>query len=136
MATTALSSRGFTLIELMITVVVVGILAAIAYPNYQSYVIKGNRTDARTALLDASQALERCFTQYSKYNNSGCGPTFPVTSQQGFYSVTATRDASTFTLTATPVSGKIQASDAKCTTLTLTNAGVRGATGSATAECW
>lgn len=140
MAAVAMSRRvaGFTLIELMVVVAIAGILAAIAYPNYMDYVRKGNRTDARATLLQTSQVLERCFTQYSAYNNAGCtvlnGGT--VDSPERLYTVGVVSDATTYTLTATPVAGRAQAADAKCATLTLNNLGVRGATGTSTGECW
>ncbi len=129
---------GFTLIELMIVVAIVGILAAIAYPSYTNYVRKANRTDARATLLQVAQTLERCYTQYSAYNNANCtvanGGT--VNTPEGLYTIGVVSAATTYTLTATPVAGRVQAGDARCTTLTLTHAGVRGATGTATAECW
>ncbi|HRL95417.1 MAG TPA: type IV pilin protein [Pseudomonas sp.] len=131
-------ARGFTLIELMIVVAIVGILAAIAYPSYMDYVRKGNRTDAKTALLQVAQTLERCFTQYSAYNNANCSVlnAGTVNSAEGFYTVGVVSDATTYTLTATPVAGRAQAGDAKCATLTLNNLGVKGATGTALTECW
>jgi type IV pilus assembly protein PilE len=140
MAAIAMSprERGFTLIELMIVVAIVGILAAIAYPSYTDSVRKANRTDARTALLQVSQTLERCFTQYSAYNNANCTVlnAGTVNSAEGFYTVGVVSAATSYTLTATPVAGRAQASDAKCTTLTLTHVGVKGATGTAATECW
>lgn len=129
---------GFTLVELLVVIAIVGILSAIAYPRYTEYVRRANRTDATTTLLQVSQTLERCYTQYSSYNNASCtvanGAT--INTAEGFYTVGVVTAATTYTLTATPVAGRAQASDAKCTTLTLTNAGVRGATGTAISECW
>ncbi|MFO8046335.1 MAG: prepilin-type N-terminal cleavage/methylation domain-containing protein, partial [Halomonas sp.] len=60
-------SAGFTLIELMIAVAVIGILAAIAIPRYQSYVEKARRTDAMSALTTIAGQLERCYTVTSDY---------------------------------------------------------------------
>jgi type IV pilus assembly protein PilE len=124
----------------MIVVAIIGILAAIAYPSYMDYVRKGNRTDAKTALLQVSQTLERCFTQYSSYDNviANCSVTNGATinSAEGLYTVGVVSAATSYTLTATPVTGRAQASDAKCTTLTLTHVGVKGATGTAATECW
>ena len=63
---------GFTLIELMITVVIVSILATIAYPSYVEQVRKTRRSDAQTALLRSTQSLERCYTEYNAYNDTSC----------------------------------------------------------------
>ena len=59
--------RGFTLIELMIVVAIVGILSAIAYPSYAGYIRKGHRADARAGLLQAQQWLERASTATGLY---------------------------------------------------------------------
>jgi len=63
----AAGARGFTLIEMMITVAIVGILAAIAYPSYTSYVAKGNRAEGRSAVIKMLQDQERWFTQRNTY---------------------------------------------------------------------
>ena len=64
--------RGVTLIELMVVVVIIGILVAIAYPGYQSQLQKTRRADGKTALLNAAQRLERCFTRYNTYADADC----------------------------------------------------------------
>jgi len=64
--------KGFTLIELMITVAIVGILAGIAYPSYMKSVQKSNRADAKAELTDVAQRLQRCYTIYGKFNDANC----------------------------------------------------------------
>ncbi|MEM7564956.1 MAG: type IV pilin protein [Pseudomonadota bacterium] len=130
-------SKGFTLIELMIVVAVVGILSAIAFGYYTENVLAANRTEARSTLSEVGGSLEKCRSLYGSYNHANCNVTFPVATESNYYNITASAiAATTFTLTATPVAGGAQSNDADCTTLTLTNAGVRGATGANTADCW
>lgn len=129
--------RGFTLIEVMIVVVVVAILASIAFPAYTEQVRQARRADATAGLLNVSQQLERCFTQFAAYNNANCGVAFPQNSPEGHYEITApVRNATQFTLTATPVAGGVQAGDTRCTSFSLTQAGVQTATGSLGNDCW
>ena len=129
--------RGITLIELMIVVVIVGMLAAFAYPSYRAQVMKTYRSDGKATLMQVSQQLERCYTRFSSYNNAGCAVVFPVASPEGHYSVTATAlTASAFTLDATPQGP--QSSDTKCGVLRLTSTGVEGSQGASTDtnNCW
>lgn len=129
--------KGFTLVELMIVVVIIGILGAVSMGFYGDYVIQANRTDARAALSETATSLEKCRSLYSTYNHANCNVTFPVTSESGYYSVTAAFASPTeFTLTAAPVDGQPQANDAECKALTLTNTGLKNATGTTPAECW
>ena len=132
--------KGFSLIELMIVVAIIGIIAGIAYPSYMESVRKSNRADGKATLNDVAHRLQRCFTTYNAYNNANCAVATSlsgsgvITSAEGMYSVTAVMDATSYTLTAAPVGS--QTADANCGSLTLTSAGVRNATGSLGADCW
>jgi type IV pilus assembly protein PilE len=134
--------RGFTLIELMIAVAVVGILAAIAYPSYQEHVRKARRADAQSALLELAQFMERHYTANGRYlTAAGVAPNLPFaeapkdgSSKYYDLSFSATPTASSYTLRAVPKGG--MTGDA-CGTMTLSNTGAKGqATGASLAECW
>lgn len=116
--------RGFTLIELMIVVAVVGILTAIALPSYNEYILRGHRAEGRTALLQTAQWMERAATANGPYPTSLPGNMAGIAS--GRYAITLSSDGATFTLTATPENA--QAND-KCGSYTLTNTGLQGANG-------
>lgn len=129
--------KGFTLVELMIVVAIVAILGTVAMSYFGENAKSAGRTDGRNALLTAATSLEKCKALYGTYNNGNCGVTFPITSKEGYYSVSGTSvTASAFTLTATPVTGGAQAGDTACTSLTLTNLGLQGGTGSDSSQCW
>lgn len=136
--------RGFTLGELMIVVVIVGILATIAYPTYQDQIRKSRRIDAKNALMNVANRQEQFILDRSTYTldmtDLGFG-TDPTVSTEGYYTVDAAVGACgvitrCFTLTATPVAGKSQAGDSKCTTFSLASSGARTATGTMGNECW
>ena len=131
-------SQGFSLIALLIAVAIIGILAAIAIPMYSDYVTRSRRADGQATLMQVAQELERCYTQFSKYNDNSCsvvnGGVVSETSDQGFYVVTANKlDESAFTLTATPQNE--QADDTDCGNLTLTHLAVQSATGPDKESC-
>jgi len=135
--------RGFTLIEVMITVAIVGILAAIAYPSYQQYVLRSHRSEGMALLSEAAARMERYYAQNSTYASatpSRLG--LPANSANGYYSLSlGNPTATTYNLSATPQNA--QAQDTACGTLTLDSTGLRGAAGTtATANaavvsnCW
>jgi type IV pilus assembly protein PilE len=147
------TQNGFTLIELMIVVMIVGILAAIAYPSYQNSVTKSRRADAKSALLELSNWMERYYTAKGCYSvpdaNGNCtttAPTLPftVTPKSGKANYNLTVDVtkpttSGFTLTATPIipSGSSVSPDPTCDALTLDNTGAKTENGTGTvADCW
>jgi type IV pilus assembly protein PilE len=135
------AAAGFTLVELMITVAIVGILATIAATSYQSQVQKSRRTDARSALLDIAGREEKLFSTTNAYSQVatelGYSTLTPV--GNGYYHVTLQANTAavppTYLLTATPMG--VQANDSTCLTLTLDQTGAQGSTGSGTAAtCW
>ena len=138
-----IQNRGFTLIEVMIVVAIVAILSAIALPSYQEYIRRGHRAEARAALLQAAQWLERAATATGTYPLTASFPTTLTTMQSGRYTVAvasppaSAASGAAFTLTATPAGGQV---GDKCGIYTLTHSGVRGAasaaSGALVTECW
>jgi len=131
--------KGFTLIELMITVAVIGILAAVALPSYQQYVQRSRRADGRAGLLRAAQWLERAASVSGTYlDGTGTARNLSTAglaaSEAGHYviSYSGNPTATAFTLQGVP-----NIADTTCGTLTLTQAGVKGESGTGTvADCW
>ncbi|MCH4897629.1 type IV pilin protein [Pseudomonas sp. B707] len=128
------SNRGFTLVEIMIVIAIIGIMLTIGLPSYNEYVKKGRRADVVSNLSEQAQILERF---YSK-NNVYTGVT-GLSTGNDFYTITPTITDQTFLLTATRKTGTAMATD-KCGDFTLTNTGVRSmnnaTTGLTTKDCW
>lgn len=138
-------TRGITLIELMIVIVIVGILASIAVPSYRNYMLRSQRTDAMAALLRIAAAQEKFYLQNNTYTTSlgSTGLNLPSSSSEhGWYtlSVSGANLTSAYTATATAPASSPQYKDAKCRTFTITETGQKGAKTAAnadnTAECW
>lgn len=141
--------RGFTLTEVLITLVIIAIVASIAVPSYQGQMRKSRRGDAKEGMVRIAQQMERCFTRYRVFNSTDCpqvvsGPTINAVSSNGHYRITSvgpggeTLGAESFTLFATPVGD--QAADTICASYRLTNHLARSARDDAgndtTAACW
>ena len=127
-------NRGFTLIEIMIVIAIIGIVITIAAPSYTEYLKKGRRAEVVSLLSEQAQTLERFYTR----NNVYTGVT-GLSSGNDFYTITPTLADQTFLLTATRKAGTSMATD-KCGDFTLTNTGVRGmanaTTGLTPKDCW
>lgn len=142
-STQPLRTQGFTLIELMIVVAVIGIIAAIALPNYNAQMQKTRRADAKTCLVDAAQRQEDFFYRANTYSttltdlsfaggvvNCGDDANYTLTAAAGGSGI-----GSSYILTATRANA--QASDTQCGDFTLSSTGVKGVTGTLPATtCW
>ena len=151
--------KGFTLIELVVTMVIAAILAAIAIPAYSNYVRKAHRTDAKSTLLDLASLEERFYSTQNSYSANwsdlGYGASTAngasIASPNGYYSIavptvaaatapTATTPGAPATYSFTATTTGDQAKDTTCTTYTVNSSGGRTAANSGgtdtTSTCW
>jgi type IV pilus assembly protein PilE len=151
-------TRGFTLIELVIAMLIAATLAAIAIPSYSNYVRKSRRVEARSALLDMASLQERYFSTQNAYSAApsdlGFSGTYPVTVGNGYYQVaapaftvpasvptaTSAGVAAVITMTATTVATSDQAKDTTCATFVVKSDGTQSSQNAGgtdtTATCW
>lgn len=132
-------AKGFSLIELLIGMIIIGILSSIAYSGYLSHMLKVRRSDAMGTMTQDQIAFERCYAQNFAYNAACTAlPAFPQTSPQGYYSIALTNlSATTYTLTATPLGTQVK--DTTCATMSVNQANVKTAADSGAASqtgCW
>lgn len=137
------SRRGFSLLELMIVVAVVGILVALALPSYNDQIQRTRRSDGRNKLLEVSLAQQRFYTNCNRYaavlggqqaDCSGLGMDLPLASEHGHYQIELLPQAGNWVLRAVPQG--VQAQDVRCATLLLSSTGAKTATGIEPESCW
>ncbi len=136
--------KGFTLVELMVTIAIVAIIAVIALPSFRSQILKSHRTDAKVTLSETAQKLERCYTEFNSYlynatTAPGCPRTSDLTGKSEYYNFTVTVAANglTYTLKATAKGGQLD--DKNCKIFTLKETGDAASSNSANAvssNCW
>lgn len=151
-----LQRAGFSLIELMVAVVVLGVLTAVAFPSYRSYVLRANRTIAKSALVDVASRQESFFVDRKRYTSSlsdlglnaylSRDGSTSATQGSSIYQLSVAAlssstcpasgspSASGYTVIAAPLG--TQAGDSACGTLCLTSTGIRLASAGTAANCW
>ena len=138
----ACMSRGFTLFELMVVLVLVGIVASLALPTYRQHVLRVRRAEAMTALLDLQAAEERFYLRHNAYTAditaappAGLGLPASTASSQYRLSVALAADGQTFIATATPAGG--QSADHDCLAFSIDSSGRRAVSGiRGVTLCW
>ncbi|MCB1955565.1 MAG: prepilin-type N-terminal cleavage/methylation domain-containing protein [Rhodocyclaceae bacterium] len=139
------AARGFTLIEVLIAMVVIGILAAIAIPSYATYIAKARRGTAQTCATEVAQFLERNYTLALRYDQDSAGNAVALPGLQcrtdltGNFTFSMALAQTTYTVTATPSSQQSSADKGCGCSMTLNNIGVKGVGSGCSktvADCW
>ena len=147
---------GFTLIEMLVTIVIAAILVVIALPTYQTQIRKSRRTEAKTAILDFAAREERYLATQNVYSSdpgqlqyTATGGSWPV-STGSYYQITTPTVTNptaasptalpTFSVTVVPAPGSPQLADSSCQSFTVTQTGLQSSTDSggspSTSSCW
>lgn len=133
--------KGFSLLELLVAIIIVGILAKLAYPNYLQVIRKTHRVDATVALTDIAQKMERYYTENATYATASLGiaatDIAPTTTSGGYYTISiSSQTATTYTLLATATTKGSQNSD-DCGNYSINSLNVKAVSGAAgVATCW
>lgn len=143
-----MKNKGFTLIEVMIVVAIIGIISAVAYPSYLRYVTKSKRTECRTAIMQVMQQQERYFTQqntylaFSKPTSDASAASISMRSMSGDTFAksacllsAAACSGSTIAVCVT-VTGEPVKTDAEVANITMQSDGTKGCTGTDQTKCW
>ncbi len=127
-----MKSKGFSLIELMVAVAIVGVLAAVAYPSYQSHTVTTRRAAAKGCLLELAQFMERYYTTQMSYAGASLPSTQCRIELADYYTFAfdGTPSETVFTLKA-EAQGVQAAKDAACTPLKIKHTGEK-----TPSECW
>lgn len=126
--------RGYTLIEIIIVLAIVGILASIAYPSYQDYLTRSRRSDGQSALLDLANRMERYYSKHQSYQLAAIGSGGEhdvlgrsITPGNAYTLEIIHATENTYLLQATPIGAQAKA-DTRCQTLTFNYLGIKGIT--------
>lgn len=126
---------GFSLLEIMVVVTIIGILAAIAWPSYTNYVLRSKRVEGRAALLDAAARQERHYSDNYSYSNSLSRLGLSANTESGYYTLSLAVSSANqnFAASAAPTF-----TDTECGSLTITHTGKKSISGANAnlARCW